>query len=189
MTGAEMTRESRTIAKYLPTLRGRVLLEELRALLLEHEVDDPTARLAVLADRRAGQLLATEERRELGEVELLVLLHLDVAEGHEVEAPGLADEPADRHSGPRRPGSSTTIRSVPCVVIERLGDAGRVHPPLDDVADDLEVLGPRNLVADLLRLVLHAEAALEVQPELRLDRSLAVGRLRCRARGGRERSR
>ena len=90
--------------------------------------------------------------------------------------------------GSETPGSSTTIRSVPCVVITRLGDAGRVDPVLDDLADDLEVLGPRDLVADLLRLVLDAEAALEVESELRLDRALpsAAG---CRARGGRERSR
>ena len=61
---------------------------------------------------------------------------------------------------------------------DRLRHAGRVHPPLDDLADDLEVLGSRNLVADLLRLVLDAEPALEVQAELGLDRSLAVGRRR-----------
>ena len=47
---------------------------------------------------------------------------------------------------------------------------------------DLEVLGSRDLVADLLRLVLDAETALQVEPELRLDRAAArvagIGRVR-----------
>ncbi len=176
IVGAEMTRESRTIAKYLPTLARRVLLELLGAVLLEHEVDDAAAGLAVLADRRARQLLAAEERWELGEVDLLVLLHRRVAEGHEVEASRLADEPPDRvrvgDAGQFDDDAVGALRRD-----QRLGDAGRVDPALDDVADDIEVLGPRDLVADLLRLVLHAEAALEVQSELRFDRALAVGGL------------
>ena len=96
------------------------------------------------------------------------------AERDEVEAAGLADEPAD---GVRvRDAGQLDDDAVGALGRDhRLGDAGRVHPALDDLADDLEVLGSRDLVADLLRLVLDAEAALEVEAELRLDRPLAVG--------------
>ena len=76
-------------------------------------------------------------------------------------------------SGSDTPGSSMTIRSLPWVVTSgsetpvaftRFSMIWRI---------DLEVLGPRDLVADLLRLVLDAESALQVQPELRLDRAAA----------------
>src|SRR4029079_15257839 len=63
---------------------------------------------------------------------------------------------------------------------DRLGHACRVDAALDDLADDLEGLRPGRLVADRLRLVLDPETALEVQPELRLERALAIRRRRIR---------
>ena len=99
---------------------------------------------------------------------------VDRAEGDEIEAPGLADEAADGV----RIGDAGQLDDDPVGALrrdDRLGDAGRVHPPLDDLADDLEVLGSRDLVADLLRLVLDAETAAEVEAEPRLDQPLTVG--------------
>ena len=151
-----------------------VVGEELRALVLQGERDDALAEL-VGADRGARQLLPGEERRELLLVDRVALVLRHLAERHEVQPARLADQPADRV----RVGHARQLDDDPVAALgrdERLGDAGRVHPVLHDLADDLEVLGPRDPVADLLRLVLDAEAALQVQPELRLDR--AAGRCR-----------
>ena len=52
---------------------------------------------------------------------------------------------------------------------DRLGHAGRVHPPLDDVLDDAHPLGGRRHAVLGQRLVLDPETALEVEPELGLD--------------------
>src|SRR5205814_3850714 len=52
---------------------------------------------------------------------------------------------------------------------DRLRHAGRVHPPLDDALDDIQVVEGRGLVADGLHLVLDLEPAPEVEAQLRLD--------------------
>ena len=160
---------------------ARVVAEQLRAVVLELEVDGQPARL-VAADRRARHLAAGEQRRELLEVEGLALGHLGRPEGHEVEAARLADEPADRvgigHAGeldddPVRALGLTTGSDTP-VVFTRSSTMSRMTPSSRRPACPV----------DLLRLVLDAEAALEVEPELRLELA-ASRRRRGRRRGWR----
>ena len=67
------------------------------------------------------------------------------------------------------PGISTTIRSAPWVWTTGLGHARLVDAGLDDVADDAERARIRLHPVDLLRQVLDAQAALQVEPELRLE--------------------
>jgi hypothetical protein len=74
---------------------GRVVGEELRALVLQGEGDDALAEL-VGADRGACQLLTGEQRRELRLVDRVALLLGDLAERDEVETAGLSDESPDR---------------------------------------------------------------------------------------------
>jgi hypothetical protein len=149
-------------------VRPGVVAEELRALFLQGERDDALAEL-VRPDRRARQLLAREQGRELLLVDRVALLLLRLAERHEVEATGLLDQVPDRV----RVGDTGQLDHDPVAALgrdERLGDAGRVHPVLHDRPDDFHVPGPGDPVADLLGLVLHAEAALQVEAELGLDR-------------------
>ena len=54
-------------------------------------------------------------------------------------------------------------------VDKRLGDTGRVHAALDDVADRVHRVGVGDAVAHLLGLVLDPESALQVEPELPLE--------------------
>ena len=99
MTGAEMTVPSRTIAKYSPMCAGGVVGEQLRAVVLEDEVDDPAGRSGPCRSSPTDDLVAAEQRRELGSRSRTVVALVRravVAERHEVEAAGLADELADR---------------------------------------------------------------------------------------------
>ena len=138
-----------------------------------------TALRRVLADRRRIELLAAEQRRELLGIDDVVDVLLGAAERDEVEPAGRADELADRVGiGDARQLDDDAVGALGRD--DRLRHAGRVDAALDDLADDLEVLGPRDLVADLLRLVFDPEAALEVEAQLRLERALAIGGRRIR---------
>ena len=117
-----------------------------------------------------GDLVAAEQRGRLGEVEDLSLRRAGGAERDEVEAAGLADELADRVGV----GDARQLDDDAVVALgdhDGLRDAGRVHPALDDVLDDRHVRGGRRLAVDLLRLVLDAQAAGQVEAQLRLDRT------------------
>src|SRR6185295_1190489 len=108
-------------------------------------------------------------------VDLVVLVLLDGSERHEVEAAGLADEAADGV----RVGDARQLHDDPVGALRRdhrLRDAGGIDPVLDDPPDDLEVRLTRNLLADLLRLVFDPKAALQVEAQLRLDRTAAAVR-------------
>ena len=94
MTGAEMTAPVEDDREVVADVRGGVVREQLGALVLEHEVDgQPAGR--VLADRRRLDLVAAEQRRVRLEVDDLAFLDLGLAERHEFEEAGLADELAD----------------------------------------------------------------------------------------------
>ena len=145
--------------------------EALRAVVLEHEVDGEAAAL-VLADRRGRDLVAAEQRGRLGEVDDLALGRARGPERDEVEAAGLADELAHGVGV----GDARQLDDDAVVALghhDGLGDAGRVHPALDDVLDDRHVGGGRRLALDLLRLVLDAQAAGQVEAQLRLDGTTA----------------
>ena len=135
-----------------------------------------------MADRRRLDLVAAEQRRELLEVEVLALGDLGRPERDEVEPAGLADELAHGLGiGDARQLDDDAVGALGGD--DRLGDAGRVHAALDDVLDDRHVAGGRRLALDRQRLVLDAQAALEVEAQLRLDRpprpvgALRVGKL------------
>ena len=158
-------------------MAGRVLAEELGAVLLQGEVHDALAEL-VGPDLRARQLRPGEERRELGLVDRVAVLLPDGAERDEVEPAGLLDELADGV----RVGDAGQLDDDPIGALgrdERLGDPGRIDPALHDLADDLEVFRWWGLVPNGEGLVFDAEAALEVQAQLRLD-----GPIRARGRVG-----
>ena len=131
-----------------------------------------TAGPAVLvrADGRRRDLVAAEQRRVLSS-----------GRGPGPRSPGSCRAGRSRAgrsvptslrtaSGSVTPGSSTTTRSRALGDDDRLGHAGRVHAPLDDVLDDRHVGRGRRLAVDGHGLVLDAEAALQVEPELGLDR-------------------
>ena len=106
----------------------------------------------------------------------------------EVEAAGLADERADRGGvGDARQLDDDPVR--PARDDDRLGDAGRVHPVLDDLADDLDVGEGRRLAPGRIDPVLDLQAALEVEAELRLDEAAATLGIERRAGGAGARSR
>ena len=111
--------------------------------------------------------------------------HLRRPERDEVEAAGLADEPADGLGvGDARQLDDDAVGALGRD--DGLGDAGRVDPALDDVLDDRHVAGGRLLALDGDRLVLDAETARQVEAELRLDRppgavgTVGVGQLEAR---------
>ena len=92
------------------------------------------------------------------------------AERDEVEPAGLADELADGVDV--RDARQLDDHAVAALgQDDRLRHAGRVHAPLDDVLDDAHGRCGRRLAVLGQRLVLDAEAALQVEPELGLDRA------------------
>src|SRR3990170_4643945 len=107
--------------------------------------------VAIRAQRRRLELVAGEQdadgrdrartaaRGHAGQVERLALTHCRPdGDRDEVEAAGLANELTDGRSvGDARQLDDDAIRAARDD--DRLGHAGRVHPGLDDLADDLEV--------------------------------------------------
>ena len=145
-------------------------------VVLEHEVDGQAAGRLVLTHRGRFELIATEQRWEFLEVDGLAFGHLGRAQGHEVELAGLPDQAPDVVDvGDARQLDHDAVAALDDD--DRLRHAGRVHATLDDVLDDAHRLGRRVHAILGQRLVLDAETALEVEPELRLDRApRAIGR-------------
>ena len=99
---------------------------------------------------------------------------LGLAERDEIEAAGLADELADGF----RIGDAGELDDDAVGALgddDRLGDAGLVHPPFDDVLDDRHVAGRRRVALDRDGLIFDPKTARQVEPELGLDRAPAIG--------------
>ena len=185
--GAEITRPSRTIAKNSPTCavvysakslapvsarRNATTRRPCWSLLTFAAVTWSPEKSAVAAVGSGWPAVATRGPWELdGAV-------LGDGQRDEVEPAGLADEAANRlgvadardlDDDPVRPGGED----------HRLRDAGRVHAPLDDLLDDVDVRLAGRLAPGGNDAVLDLQAALEVEAQLRLDLAgLAVRRQR-----------
>ena len=158
----------------LPDVRGRVVGEELGALFLELEGHHPAGCL-VRGDRGRRQLGPAEQGRKLLLVDRVALVLLGRAERDELEQARLAHEAADRV----RIGNAGQLDDDPVAALDgdhRLRDTRRVDPVLDDRPDDFEVLGPGRLALDRERLVLDAQSALQVEPDLRLEDAIGLPR-------------
>ena len=95
---------------------------------------------------------------------------------NEVQAAGLADQPTDG-LGIRDARELDDDAVAALGLDDRLGHAGRVDAPLDDVADRREVTDSGRPPVLGQRLVLDPEPALQVQPELGLEESRAARRI------------
>ena len=130
------------LADVLGGVLGEELTARLRPIVLELEVDREAVVL-VLAHGGRGDLVATEQRRVL-----IAWEHLAggrracVPSGTKSSWPVVPDEPADGIDvRDARQLDDDAVRALDDD--DGLGDAGRVHPPLDDVLDDAHRLGRR----------------------------------------------
>ena len=146
-------------------------------VVLELEVHGETA-VVVRADRRGRDLVATEQRGKLLQIQHLAGGGLSLTKWDEVELTGLADESA--HGIDVRNAGQLDHDAVRALYDDDgLRNAGRVHAALHDVLDDAHALRGRRDAVLGERLVLDPQATLEVEPELRLDKApLAVARRR-----------